>query len=193
MGRRLKQSGPKGTQGEMEFDKSFVPTRPFLYFSFVGRAPGNPRAALQLVKQKVWELDPKLPISTASTMADRLSESIARPRFYLTVSSGFAVTGALLGAIGVYGVAAYWVTRRRREIAIRVALGASRETVMSMVIVRGLKLAAIGAIVGVGSLKRFSAVRWGVAGRVVWAWVFTIPGSAILAALGWWVIARAGG
>src|SRR5579885_178633 len=45
-----------------------------------------------------------------------------------------------------------------------------------------------GAIVGVGSLKRFSAVRWGVAGRVVWAWVLTIPGSALLAALTWWLL-----
>ena len=48
-----------------------------------------------------------------------------------------------------------------------------------------------GAIVGVGSLKRFSAVRWGVAGRVVWAWVFTIPGSALFAATAWWLISRA--
>jgi ABC-type antimicrobial peptide transport system permease subunit len=124
---------------------------------------------LQLVKQKVWELDPKLPISTASTMADRLSESIARPRFYLTVSSGFAVTAALLGAIGVYGVAAYWVTLRRREIAIRVALGASRRSVMSMVIVRGLKLAAIGAVAGMmlaaAGTRVIESMLFGITGR----------------------------
>ena len=45
-----------------------------------------------------------------------------------------------------------------------------------------------GAIVGVGSLKRLSAVRWGVAGRVVWAWVLTIPGAGLLAAVSWWLL-----
>jgi PiT family inorganic phosphate transporter len=45
-----------------------------------------------------------------------------------------------------------------------------------------------GAIMGVGSLQRFSAVRWGVAGRIVWAWIFTIPASAVIAAATWWIL-----
>jgi ABC-type antimicrobial peptide transport system permease subunit len=165
----VRQSGPDEALGKMEYYRSFVTTKPFLYFSFVVRAPGDPRAAVQLVKQKVWELDPKLPISTASTMAERLGESIARPRFYLTLSSAFAAMGALLGGIGVYGVAAYWVTRRRREIAIRVALGASRQTVTWMVIVRGLKLAAFGAVAGIAlataGTKLIESMLFGITGR----------------------------
>ncbi len=45
-----------------------------------------------------------------------------------------------------------------------------------------------GAIIGVGSLQRFSAVRWGVAGRIVWAWIMTIPAAAVLAAVSWWLL-----
>jgi ABC-type antimicrobial peptide transport system permease subunit len=115
----------------------------------VVRAPEQQAYVLQMIKQKLWELDPKLPIISASTMADRIGESIARPRFYLTLSSAFAVSGALLGAIGVYSVSAYWVTRRRREIAIRIALGASGQAVMQMVIRRSLQLAAVGAAAGI--------------------------------------------
>lgn len=144
----VKHMGPGETGNEMEYYRPLVPARPILYFSFVVRAPGHPGAAVQMVKQKLWELDPKVPVSAASTMAVRLRESIARPRFYLTVASAFAGLGGLLGAIGVYGIAAYWVTGRRREIAVRFALGASGRTVMSMVIVRGLKLAGIGAVAG---------------------------------------------
>jgi ABC-type antimicrobial peptide transport system permease subunit len=66
----------------------------------------------------------------------------------VALSSAFAVTGALLAAVGVYGVSAYWLSRRRREIAIRLALGASGGRVMRMVLARTLKLAAIGAIGG---------------------------------------------
>ena len=165
----VKHSGPSETRNEMEYYRALVATRPILYFSFVVRAPEHPAAVVQMVKQKVWELDPKLPISAASTMTERLRESIARPRFYLTLAAAFAGLGALLGAIGVYGIAAYWVTRRRREIAIRVALGASRQTVMSMVIVRGLKLAAIGAVAGMtlaaAGTRFIESMLFGVTGR----------------------------
>ncbi|HEY0875875.1 MAG TPA: inorganic phosphate transporter, partial [Vicinamibacterales bacterium] len=47
-----------------------------------------------------------------------------------------------------------------------------------------------GAIIGVGSIKRLSAVRWGIAGRIVWAWILTIPASAIIAAVTWWIVAK---
>lgn len=91
-------------------------------------------------------------------------------------------------------------TMGQRIIRLRPVDGFCAETAAALTLgfttfVRGIPISTThtitGAIVGVGSLKRFSAVRWGVAGRVVWAWVFTIPGSAVLAAIGWWVISRA--
>src|SRR6185436_9891977 len=105
-------------------------------------------AALAAARQFVWEIDPKLPIVETATMEARIGEDLARPRFYLTLSSAFATTGALLAAIGVYGISAYWVSRRRRELAIRIALGASAEKVMGLVISRSIKLALIGAATG---------------------------------------------
>ena len=146
----VSQSGPnESLDNRMEFYQPFEAATENAYFSFVVRAPEANAAVLQMVKQKLWELDSKLPVVSASTMPDRLGESIAGPRFFMTLSSAFAATGALLGAIGVYGVSAYWVTRRRREIAIRIALGASGQSVMRMVISRSLRLAAVGAFGGI--------------------------------------------
>jgi putative ABC transport system permease protein len=145
----VKQLGPNETRDDgMEYYEAFQSTGANSYFALVVRAPAQHGAALQMVSQKLWELDAKLPIVSASTMPDRIGESIARPRFYVALSSAFAITAALLAAIGVYGISAYWVSRRRRELAIRVALGASAESVMRMVIARSLKLAVIGAIAG---------------------------------------------
>jgi predicted permease len=145
----VKQLGPNESPGGgLEFYQAFAPATANSYFAFVVRAPAQHGAALQMVKQKIWELDSKLPIVSASTMQDRIGDSIARPRFYVALSSAFAITAALLAGIGVYGVSAYWVSRRRRELAIRVALGASTESVMRMVVARSLRLAVIGALTG---------------------------------------------
>ena len=145
----VKQLGPnEARDSAMEFYEPYTPATRNSSFSFVVRAPAQHGAALQLVKQKLWELDSKQPIISASSMPDRLSESIARPRFYLALSSAFAITGALLAAIGVYGISAYWVSRRKRELAIRIALGASSENVVGIVMARSLKFAAVGAVGG---------------------------------------------
>jgi ABC-type antimicrobial peptide transport system permease subunit len=102
-------------------------------------------------------------------MLDRIRDTLARPRFYLLLSSAFAITGALLAAIGVYGISAYWVSRRRRELAIRIAVGASREKVMQMVLGRGLRLAAVGAIAGlamaIGGTRLIESMLFQTSGR----------------------------
>lgn len=145
----VKQMGPSDPMGDgMEFYQLIPSDTRNQFYAFIIRTNGDRDAALTTARQFVWEIDPKLPIVETATMEARIGESLARPRFYLTLSSAFAVTGALLAAIGVYGISAYWVSRRRRELAIRIALGASGQNVMRMVMVRGLRLAAIGAIVG---------------------------------------------
>lgn len=147
----VKQMGPSDPMGEgMELYLPFLPAGSNNFFSLIVRSNGSQTADLQMVKQRLWELDPRQPIVESSTMAARIGESIAGPRFYVTLASAFAVTAALLAAIGVYGVSAYWVSRRRRELAIRVALGASRDQVMTMVIGRSARLAAIGCVIGLG-------------------------------------------
>jgi PiT family inorganic phosphate transporter len=88
-------------------------------------------------------------------------------------------------------------TMGQRIIRLRPVDGFCAETAAALtlagtILFRGIPVSTThtitGAIVGVGSLKRLSAVRWGVAGRVVWAWILTIPGSAVIAALSWWIL-----
>ncbi len=147
----VKSMGPSDPMGEgMEFYRPFASDTRNNFFALVVRVPGDPAAMLPMLKQRVWELDPKQPVYEAETMSQRMSEAVMRPRFFMNLASAFAVTATLLAAIGVYGVAAYWVSRRRRELAIRVALGATRWQLMSMVVGRCARLAAVGCATGLG-------------------------------------------
>ncbi len=144
----VKQMGPSDPMGEMEFYRLIPQDTRMAFYALIIRTGGGRSAALTAARQAVWEIDPKLPIVETATMEARIAESIAGPRFYLTLSSAFAVTGALLAAIGVYGISAYWVSRRRRELAIRIALGASAGRVVRLVVGRSLRLAIAGTVVG---------------------------------------------
>lgn len=97
-------------------------------------------------------------------MAEWVGTSVARPRFVLILSGAFAVAAVLLSAIGVYGVSAYWVSRRRRELAIRAALGASRPVLAAMVLRRALRLALAGSVLGLAGALGI--------GRLLETWLF---------------------
>jgi predicted permease len=114
-------------------------------FVVVRTTPGSdPAAMTTAVLREIHEIDRDLPAYDVSTMDARLRDSLARRRLATTLLAAFAAIALLLAAVGVYGVIAYWVGERSREIGIRVALGADR--------MRILKLLAreIGAIVGLG-------------------------------------------
>jgi putative ABC transport system permease protein len=116
--------------------------------SLMVRAGNNEAAVLARVRQIIRELDPKMPILEASTMTELVGDSIARPRFLASLSGAFTIAAVVIAAVGVYGVSAYWVARRRRELAIRLAVGASPDRLIVSVIGRSLRLAAVGAAVG---------------------------------------------
>jgi ABC-type antimicrobial peptide transport system permease subunit len=101
------------------------------------------------VQQAVSSMDPSLPIIKLQTMDDVFSESTARPRFLAQLLGGFALLALLLAAIGTYGILSYLVTERRREIGIRMALGANRGSVLGMVMGQGMLLAVAGVVIGV--------------------------------------------
>jgi putative ABC transport system permease protein len=96
----------------------------------------------------VKAVDPDQPVIDVRTMTEVISRSVWQPRLYAILFGVFAAVAVALASVGVYGVMAYSVSERTREIGIRVALGAQRHDVLKMVVAQGMKLALIGAGIG---------------------------------------------
>jgi predicted lysophospholipase L1 biosynthesis ABC-type transport system permease subunit len=129
----------------------YIPHRqdPHGGMTVVVRASGDPTALARAVKEDVYGLDPAQPISDLTTLPDLLHAAVAPQRFTLLLLGGFAGLALLLAAVGVYGIIAYTVSGRTREIGIRIALGAAAREVRRTVMGPALGLAAVG--VGLGS------------------------------------------
>jgi putative ABC transport system permease protein len=113
----------------------------------------QPAATVASAIAAIHRLDPNLPVTKVQTLESALADSLARERLNAVVSSGFAVSGLLLAALGVYGLLAFIVAERTKEMAIRLALGAHARRLTRSVVARGLGLVGVGALVGVaGSL-----------------------------------------
>ena len=118
------------------------------YLTFVVRTAGDPDAMVPLIERTVWSLDSDLPVSEVATMEHVIGDELSRPRLSATLLSAFALAALALAAVGVYGVVAYSVSRRTREIGIRMALGARRPQVMALATRDALVPAALGTAVG---------------------------------------------
>ena len=109
---------------------------------------GKTSAPLAALKNQVRAIDPDVPLYDVQTLADRVAVSVGPTRFYTVLATVFAIIAVVLGAIGVYGVLADTVSRRRRELGIRVALGAAPSTLVRDVLMDGARLAIVGVAIG---------------------------------------------
>jgi len=117
--------------------------------SVILRTSLSPAAVASWMRTTVASLDPTVPVNVDS-MSQRVSDLEARPRFNATLLGIFAAMGVLLAAIGTYGVLAFLVVQRTREIGIRMALGAHPRDVMKLILGQGAKLAFAGLLLGIG-------------------------------------------
>jgi putative ABC transport system permease protein len=134
---------------------------PYPFVTLIVRTEGNPTAMIETVRDEIAAMDPEQPVSWFRTMDDLVSSSTARRRFQTVLVSAFAALALLLAAIGVYGVMGHMVAQRRREIGVRLALGASPRDVVAMVLRGGAWLAVAGIAAGVAGALALSKVLAG--------------------------------
>jgi predicted permease len=122
--------------------------QPMSRFSLLVRTSG-PASSVPQVRALLRELNPSLPITEAMALSDVTAIGLVPQRIAAAVAGSLGFVGLVLAAIGIYGVTAYAVSRRTREIGIRIALGADRRRVLSLILRQGLVLAGIGVTIGV--------------------------------------------
>jgi len=176
VGRRLKFGGRAskapwmtiiGVVGNIKTDGLDRPDQPHLYlsiFQYPGyalavylRTEPDPTSLVQPLRQQIQAVDPNLPVFGEQTMEELVSASLSQRRFAMQVVGLFGVLALLLAGIGIYGVMAYAVAERTREIGVRMALGAQTGDILRLVVKQAASLALVG--VGIGSAGALIATR----------------------------------
>ncbi|MBV8570972.1 MAG: ABC transporter permease [Acidobacteriaceae bacterium] len=119
------------------------------YITLVVRAKGDPAALAPVIENGVWQIDRNVTISEVQTMNAVVERANAEARFNMALLAVFATVATVLSAVGIFGVMSYAVTRRRREIGIRLALGARQTAILQLITREGMVLALCGTAAGI--------------------------------------------
>ncbi len=149
---------------------------------------------LSEVQQAVWSVNPNLPLARVRTLQQIYDQSMAQTQFVLVILGIAASVTLLLGLVGIYGVIAYIVSQRRREVGIRMALGAQSESVQRIFVSRGLTLAAIGLVLGLTGaaalMRLLSSFLFGVNPFDPVTYIAVAAGLGLVALIATWLPAR---
>ena len=150
-----------GVVGDIKTDGFDVPEKPHVYLAMLQnlgyamalyvKTEGNPGSLTQALREQVQAVDPDLPVFGEKTMDDIVTSSMGERRFAMQLVTVFGVVALLLAGVGIYGVMAYSVNQRTREIGIRLALGADTRDIMRWVLTQGMSLTLAGVAVGLVS------------------------------------------
>ncbi|HKA17140.1 MAG TPA: ABC transporter permease [Blastocatellia bacterium] len=174
VGKRLKLFGDQdfrqvvGIVADSKYNSLTEPRRPFMYIPLQQeyvpqinlhvRTTSDAAAMISTLRQEVQQIDPNLSVGNAQTLKDRIENSLGGERSQATLYGTAGILALILAAAGLYGVMAYTVAQRTREIGIRMALGASRGNVMGLVLKQGVTLVSVG--IALGLIAAFGTTRF---------------------------------
>jgi predicted permease len=137
-----------GLDSESSYEMYFQSDYPTYVFVRTGVDPNSLASA---VRRVIRRIDPNIPVTDVRSMDEVLDQSTTQRRFLTSALAGFAAVALALAVVGIYGLLSFWVTQNRREIGIRMALGADSASVLGAVLGRALRLAAIGLVIGIAA------------------------------------------
>jgi len=158
------------------------------------RVDGDPMALAESVRKAVWAVDPLQPVANLRPLQTLLDEEVAARSVQSSLLAGFAALALVLASLGIYGVLSYTVAQRRREIGIRMALGAPAGEVVRMVVRQGLVLWAIGIAIGLAAAlaltRALSSLLYGISATDPATFAAGAAALGLVAAVASWLPAR---
>lgn len=158
LGRQTAPAEVVGVAADVKNSGLAVASQPQLYLPFPQLPWGNmnllvrtdvdPHSLVSEVRAQIAAIDPEQPVTGIQTIDELLDSSRAQPRFTMLLLGAFSATALVLAVVGIYGVLAYSVTQRQQEMGVRLALGATRENILRLIVGQGLGLALIGVAAG---------------------------------------------